>query len=47
MKNGHIEVAKMIKEAVKEKMKMVALKKVTKQVKNQVVLKQLGSERER
>ncbi len=45
MKNGHIEVAKMIKEAVKEK--MLALKKVTKQVKNQVVLKQLGSERER
>ena len=45
MKNGHIEVAKMIKDAVKEK--MFALKKVTKQVKNQVVLKQLGSERER
>ena len=45
MKNGHIEVAKMIKEAVKDE--MLALKKVTKQVKNQVVLKQLGLERER
>ena len=45
MKNGHIEVAKMIKDAVKEK--MLDLKKVTKQVKNQVVLKQLESERER
>ena len=45
MKNGHIEVAKMIKEAVKDE--LLALKKVTKQVKNQVVLKQLGSERER
>ena len=46
MKNGHIKIAKMIKEAVKEKMKMMALKKVTPSAFSSLMKASMQKERE-
>ena len=46
MKNGHIKIAKMIKEAIKEKMKMMALKKVTPSAFSSLMKASMQKERE-
>ena len=46
MKNGHIKIAKLIKEAVKEKMKMMALKKVTSSAFSSLMKASMQKERE-
>jgi ankyrin repeat protein len=46
MKNGHIEVAKVIKEAVKEKMKRMVLKKVSPRAFSSLMKASMQKERE-